>query len=159
RPVVKVVAEAQEAPLAGLDEGALALCVPLQEHVALQHRREQRRRLLEEGKRPSAAIGTGADDERRVRLLPTLDRDAVNPPTLADAAAGLPGEGRPRDVANAPGRLRLADMDDALGFAERAAGPERDVRDRREREQQAELELDRGQRREFEKPRVGRGAQ
>ena len=159
RPVVKVVAEAQEAPLAGLDEGALALCVALQEHVALQHRREQRRRFLEEGKRARPAIGTGADDECCVRLLPALDGDAVDPAALVDAAVGNSLERGSRDVADAAGRLRLADMDEAAGLAERAARPEGDVRNRREREQEAELELDRRQRRELEEPRVRRGAQ
>jgi hypothetical protein len=49
RPIVEVEAEAKEAPLAGLDERALALRIPLEQHVALEHGGEQSRRLLEEG--------------------------------------------------------------------------------------------------------------
>src|SRR3989442_1576773 len=46
RPVVKIEAKSKQPLLAGLDKGALALGVPLEEHFALQPRRQQRRRLF-----------------------------------------------------------------------------------------------------------------
>src|SRR5205085_6228091 len=99
-----------------------------------------------------AAIGTRPGDERGIRLLPPLDGDAVDPAALVDASVRNALECRLGDVADTARGLGVADMDEAAELAERPRAPEGDVGDRRERDQQAELQLHRDEGGQLEQP-------
>ena len=155
---MKVIPEPEEPPFAGIDERALARGVPFEQHVALEHGGEDCPRLLQKDQRPVAAIGTRPGDERRVRLLPPLDGHAMDPTAFADASVRNAFERRLGDVADAACRLGIAYVDEAAELSERPSAPKRDVGDRRERNQQAKLELDSDEGRELEEPGARCGA-
>src|SRR5207248_166100 len=108
----------------------LACGVSFEQHVALEHGREDGPCLLQEDESLCATIGTRPGDECRVRLLPALDGHAVDPAALPDAAVRNPVERGLRDVADAAGRLGVAYMDKAAKLFERPSAPERHVGDR-----------------------------
>ena len=124
RPIVKVVPEPQQPPLAGIDERALACRVPFEQHVALEHGGEDGPCLLQEDESSIAAVGARPGDERRIRLLPPLDGHAVDPAALADASVGDAFERRLRDVADTACGLGVADVDEAAELSERPCAPE-----------------------------------
>src|ERR671934_1415961 len=70
RSVVEVVAEPRKALLAGFDQRALATGAALEQHVALEQRRQRSRSFPREGERTAAVAADGSQHQRRERSLP-----------------------------------------------------------------------------------------
>ena len=142
RPVVKIEAEAQEAPLAGSHEVMLALHSAIEERGALEQRRERVRRLLEILLEMLRLGAPSAGDERGVRPIPALDDPDVHLGRAGDDAVerGL------RHLPQAAAARRLAVRDETRGRAGSVEDPERAGCSRCELDEQREREL-RGDRR------------
>ncbi len=137
RPVVEVVAEAQQAPLAGGYQVVLALHSAVEERGALEQGRERRRSLLEVLLEMLGLRCPSAHDERGVRAIPPLD----DPDVHLGRADGDAVERGLRHLSQAAAPRRLAVRDEARGRAGSVEDPEGSGRGGRELDEQREREL------------------
>jgi hypothetical protein len=155
RPVVEVVAKPRETPLARLDQRALVVRVPLEQHLPLEQRREPCCGDPERCEHERAVLVCGRR-ERRIRAVPAVDRDRVQRGALAHASlpCALDGERCERARALALPRVRRAS--DARRVPLEFATPERDPAHGREQLEEQELGVDRDRRRHLHEARLGR---
>ena len=137
RPVVEVVAEAQEAPLAGSHEVVLTLHSPVEERSTLEQRRERGRSLVEVLVEMLRLGAASAGDDRGVRAIPPLDDADVH----LGRAGGDSVERGLCHLTQATAARCLAVRDEAGGGAHSVEDPERAGRGGCELDEESECEL------------------